>query len=718
MAKTLPSPQEFSEATKIQNTPWMYGVVVLVFGIIIGGLIFISKFNSADYQRDVQNWKEKLGIIAESRRTEISNFITDNFAELRNLADNPSLRLYLTELQMLGNSDNDASGGEPSQKTYIRNLLLFTAQRSGFIEKGKLDLIPANIPSQSKSGLVVLTNNDSLVVGTPIEESSMSSLLQHVKSQEKGAEQLIDLQKDKSGSAYIGFSVPVFSIQGERNAESQIGKIVGIKTIDGNLFELLKQPASTEQTLEVLLMRVSGGEEKNIEYISPLKDGSPLLAKNIKVGDENNAESFMLGSDNHFSAGLKDYRGRKVIAVARDIAGTNWKMIVKIDTEEAFAESGAYRAGLITSFTLVIAVIVLIIVAMWWYSYSRHALMASKYFKKVATKSQAQENLLRLVSDNQPEAIYIVDKNQTYRFANQKLAVNVGMSVESIIGKTVSDVRGAARAEEIAAQCEKAVSSWQPLYDIHQDKHNGKEITIRCGYIPLEEIPISTLPEKTSGVLVVEQDVSEVYQERERRINTQKHLIETLVSLVDKRDPFSANHSFLVSHIAGQIASDMGLDKITVETTKTAANLMNIGKIVVPSALLSKSGQLNDEEKDVIRKSMDMSAELMEKISFDGPVSGTLKQWQERWDGSGPLKLKGEDILISARIISAANSFIGMISPRSWRDAMSIESANKFLLDNCGTYFDQKVVVALIHYVDNQSGRKWLKEVLNNKTAA
>ncbi len=714
MVKLLPASDDFEEVTKIQRTPWMYGIVILVFGIIIGGLIFISRFNENDYQRDVQLWKGKLNLIAEGRKVDVTHFISGNFSELRTLADNPSLKLYLTELQNVPKEAVSGDDGEPAQKSYLRNLLVFTAQRAGFMGVSGTDAIPANIPTESKSGLMVLGADNQLVVGTPMVNSSVNIILENAKKQVAGSEGLIDMQKDSDGTIFMGFSVPVYSIQGDHNAEGQIGKIIAIKIIDDNLFGLLKQPGSTEKTLESILVRPTGPAKEKMEYISPLLDGSAPLGKQFDINQPDSAEAFINRDTNNFSSELKDYRGQQVLATSRDISGTNWKLITKVDTSEAFAESGARRAGLVTTFTLVIAVIVLIIIAMWWYSYSRHALMASSYFKLAATKARAQENLLRLVTDYQPESIYIVDSEQTYWFANQKVSETAGMNPTSVIGKNIADIQGTANAQRIGEQCQLVLDSGKPSYNIHHENEGEEEKIIRSGYIPLQEIPVSSLPPQTPGVLVVEQDISEVYHERERRLSTQKQLVETLVHLVDKRDPFAANHSLLVSQIANQIASDMELDSVTVETTRTAASLMNIGKIVVPTELLTKTEQLSDEEKTIIRNSMDAAAELLSKVSFDGPVSETLKEWQERWNGSGPLGLKGDNILITARIIAVANAFIGMISPRSWRNAMSIEAANKFLLDNSGSYFDQRVVVALIHYVDNQSGRDWIKNIIKN----
>ncbi|MBY0408072.1 MAG: hypothetical protein K2Q01_10305, partial [Rickettsiales bacterium] len=234
----------------------------------------------------------------------------------------------------------------------------------------------------------------------------------------------------------------------------------------------------------------------------------------------------------------------------------------------------------------------------------------------------------------------------------------------------------------------------------------------------LAHIPLVNLPKPTRGVLVVEQDITEVMHEREQRLKTQRQLIETLVTLVDKRDPFSANHSKLVSQLAYEVAVQMELDSITTETTSKAGSLMNIGKIIVPTELLTKASALTFEEKRTIHESMNSAAELMEGVDFGGPVAETLRQWQEKWDGSGPLGLRGEDILISARIIAAANAFIGMVSPRSWRNAMSVEAASKFLLEQSDVLFDRRVVVALVNFMDNHDGSAWLQNALGSKQAA
>lgn len=697
--------------------PRLYGIVILVAAIVVTGIWLIARFTSIDLARDMQGWQEKLNLIAESRTAELNNWVNSHFKELHTLADNPSLQLYITELQTL--QDNMPAGAaeseEPAQKAYLRNLLLFTAERAGYSESNAIATINANVKQESKGGLAVLNNKNDVVVSTAMTQSTKELMLENFKKLPAGQDGFIDIQKDSVGTLYVGFVVPIFPIQGEKNPESQIGRVIGIKTIDNNFFGLLKHPGVIEKTLESVLIRVS---QNNMEYISPTQDGSSALTKQ-KDRDKNKfVEANLLETAGNFISDKKDYRDKPVLATSRAIAGTPWTLIVKIDRQEALQESGQRRASMVVFFFLIIAIIVLIIFAVWWHAHSKRAMMMSYHFKRIAAKAQAQEQLLQLVADHQPESIYIIDHEQNYRFANRKTADDVGSNIEHIIGKSVIAVRGVTHADYIEEFCHKSLKTKQILYDVAHQRYQFGERIIRSAFVPIDHIPVDILPKNTSGVLVVEQDITEVVHEREQRISTHYQLVQTLLRLVDARDPFAANHSLLVSHISQEIAIEMDLDDITAEATRFAGGLMNVGKIVVPTELLTKTESLNTEEKRIIHDSMNASSDMIKSVSFRGPVSETLKQWQEKWDGTGSLGLKGENILISARIIAVANAFIGMISPRSWRNAIPIESANKFLLDQCDTHFDRRVVVALINYVENHKGKLWLNEILSEQRNA
>lgn len=253
------------------------------------------------------------------------------------------------------------------------------------------------------------------------------------------------------------------------------------------------------------------------------------------------------------------------------------------------------------------------------------------------------------------------------------------------------DVKGA----EVQANVE-------PTSYTHELTFDGRENAVfKSDFIPLEE-----REEMPAGVLMVSQDITDSIRERERHERVLKQLVGALVSVVDRRDPYSANHSTRVGVVSRAIAEEMELPAIDVETAEIAGNLMNLGKITVPEEVLTKTDKLTDAEFDMIRESVFTSADLVKDIEFDGNVSQTLRSLQEHVDGSGvPDGLAGEDIALSARIVAVANAFVGMVSARSWRQGMDFDKAIGFLMEDVGRKFDRRVVTALANYIDNRGGR-------------
>lgn len=693
-------------------TPKLYGIAAIVAGIVLTGMWLVSWYISMDVARDMRTWQEKLNLIAESRTAEITKYVNGHFKDLHGLSENPSLQLYLTELQMM---PEDQKSSPPAQLEYIRNLLWFTAQRSGYVPQTGVINIPANVETPSKSGIAILNAKGEMVASTPMSQRIKDMIGANVANMTGNGDGLIDINKDEDGSLYMGFIVPIYSIQGEQNKDSQVGTVVAILTVGEDFFALLKHPGTTEKTLENVLVRYTGD---NIQFISPTLDKSEALTKQVDKDPKRLVEARLMVTPGNFVSDMKDYAKKKVLATSREIDGTPWTLIVKVESQEALSESTQNRNNMIAIFVLVISIIVLTVIAIWWHASSKRSLMLSHHFREMAAHSQAQETLLRLVSDNQPEPIFILDDEYRYQFANEKAVDYAGMSPDSVVGKHVRDVRGTARGDHIIAHVEQALAQKKVGYHTFRHEERGKNRTFRAAYVPVDHIPVVGLKDPTPGVLVVEQDITEVVSEREKRLQISQDLINTLVTLVDRRDPFAANHSLMVSGLAFHIATGMELDAVTVETTRIAASLMNIGKIVISTKLLTKTESLTDEERHIIRDSMIDAAELVKPIHFEGPVYETLRQWQEKWDGSGMLALKGDNILISARILTVANSFIGMISPRSWRNAMSVEDAIKFLMDNTGSLFDRRVVVALVHFLENQHGKQWLESMVQTRNAA
>jgi PAS domain S-box-containing protein len=342
------------------------------------------------------------------------------------------------------------------------------------------------------------------------------------------------------------------------------------------------------------------------------------------------------------------------------------------------------------------------LLAAWIYGTSvRRAETAARY-RELAERIEEQRNLLRLVTDSQPTGIFILDGEGRYQFANREAGRIAGVPAEDIVGKPIANIVGPEAAKRYLTLSHRVLESGEPASDVARVTENGAVRVVQT-----DHVPVAASRELPSSVLVVERDITEAVTERERRARTLSQIVRTLVGVVDRRDPYAANHSQRVAVLARAIAGEMGLGEREIDTAETAGNLLNLGKILVAPELLTQSRDMSEDDLRKVRQSIQTSADLLDGIEFDGPVVETLRQAQARWDGTGiPAGLAGDDILVTARIVSVANAFVGMVSRRAYREALEIDRALDAILSQAGQAFDRRVVVALINYLDNRGGRQ------------
>lgn len=656
--------------------------------LVVAAIAAVQAFRIADaeYKRDLRQWEIRMGITADIRAAAAREWVDRQKAELAAVADNTSLRLYITELEDAG------SGADAAEAQYLNNYIVDTARKSGFVDEAKPALAPASVEYHGRAGMALLDKQGRAVVTTDGMPALSGELQQALAAAPRGEVSMKDIYLDATGKPAIMFIAPVFGVQGEVSPDAQIGTVVGIKPVD-ELYTLLKRPQVLEKTAETLLIRVQG---QVAEYISPLADGAAPLERKLDLATDKNYDvAFAVKQPERF--GIKrDYAFHDVLMTSRKVEGTPWLLLHKIDRKEALEESDQRRASIITLSLMGIGLMALVVFAVW-----RHG--ASVRYRHMATRFRSQERLLRLVTDNQPDSMYILDKDNRYRFANLKAAHEAESSKEDMMNKTVGAVLGAAYAQELSAVVNHVLEAHEKITHIRRvaDEQGRFKRVLQARYIPLERVPRVLTGGEVPGVLVVEQDITAAITERERRERLLGDLVETLVMVVDKRDKYSAYHSKKVAVISDAIGREMRLDEVSVETVRQAALLMNLGKVMLPVALLTKKGKLTAAEKNEIAKAVASTADYLEGMEFNGPVVETIRQAQEHMDGSGPLGLKGDAITLTAQIISLANDFVAMISPRAYRDAIRKDKALEQLMEQVGARYHRKVVVALVNYIEN-----------------
>lgn len=169
--------------------------------------------------------------------------------------------------------------------------------------------------------------------------------------------------------------------------------------------------------------------------------------------------------------------------------------------------------------------------------------------------------------------------------------------------------------------------------------------------------------------------------------------VEALATAIDARDQVGVGHVRRTQIYAVGIGKNLGLSDSELKALNTGALLHDIGKLAVPDHILNKPGRLTPAEMEKVKIHASVGASILERVNFSYPVVPTVKYHHEMWDGNGyPEGLKGDDIPLTARILSIADAFDALRGARPYRGAVSRDEARRFILNGSGTQFDPKIV--------------------------
>ena len=173
--------------------------------------------------------------------------------------------------------------------------------------------------------------------------------------------------------------------------------------------------------------------------------------------------------------------------------------------------------------------------------------------------------------------------------------------------------------------------------------------------------------------------------------------VETLVAVVETKDPHTSGHQRRVVRLAAAIAGELGLSATRIRGLRVAGLLHDIGKIYVPAEILSRPGVLRQSEIDLLHSHPSIGYELLKGIPFEWPVAEIVLQHHERIDGSGyPSRLRRDEIMQEARILAVADVVEALSSHRPYRPALGLDRALAEISGARGVLYDERVVDACV----------------------
>ncbi len=329
------------------------------------------------------------------------------------------------------------------------------------------------------------------------------------------------------------------------------------------------------------------------------------------------------------------------------------------------------------------------------------------------TEQQAYEEQLKeinqyikLLLDSTVEAMYSVDMENRCTMVNASCLKMLGYEDESeLLGKSIHQIihhsyPDGTSFKEGESQLIKAISSHEIAHidDEYFWRKDGSSFPVSFWSHPIIK------DGQAMGSVVTFLDISEKVRSTEALSRSNDQILEALEGTIEAisnvlatRDPYTSNHQKRVADLAVTIANEMGMDEHFVKGLYLGAIIHDIGKIQTPSDLLSKPGKLTDIEFELIKYHPTIGHEIIINVAFPWPISNIVYQHHERMDGSGyPLGLKGDDIVIEARIVAVADVVEAIVSHRPYRPGLGVEAALDEIERGSGKLYDSDVVNACL----------------------
>lgn len=322
--------------------------------------------------------------------------------------------------------------------------------------------------------------------------------------------------------------------------------------------------------------------------------------------------------------------------------------------------------------------------------------------RDISERKRAEERIRKLsrAVEQSPTTIVITNTDAKIEYVNPYFTDLTGYTSEEVIGQNPRILQSGRTAPEEYKEMWDTISAGK----VWRGEFCNRK---KSGELYWEDVSISSVesPEGiTTHFVAVKVDITgrkqtekELKDALDKLRKTLGGTIQALAATVETRDPYTAGHQKRVADLSRAIAKEMGLSLDRVEGIRMAGTIHDIGKICVPAEILSKPGKISESEFNIIRTHSQAGYDILKDIEFPWPIAEMVLQHQERMDGSGyPNGLKGDQIIIGARILAVADVVEAMSSHRPYRASLGIDNALEEISKNKGVFYDPDVVDACL----------------------
>lgn len=318
------------------------------------------------------------------------------------------------------------------------------------------------------------------------------------------------------------------------------------------------------------------------------------------------------------------------------------------------------------------------------------------------------EQRFRSMVEQSISAIYVY-RGGHYIYVNPRYCELIGWPVEALLG------------QEVARFCTQEPGNLEDLQSAWDELQQGRAAQISCNVMMRRKdgavielgltVQLITWDDDQPAGIVMAQDVTERARNEARIAAYVKQLeasmrgtMQAVSNMVEMRDPYTAGHERRVGLIASALAQEMGWSHERCQNLELLGLVHDIGKIAVPSEILTKPTRLSRLEMELMRGHAQAGYDILKDVPFATPVAEIIRQHHERMNGTGyPQGLKGEQILPEARVLAVADVLESISSHRPYRPALGIEAGLAEIENHRGELYDPAVVDAAVRLIQQKS---------------
>ena len=301
---------------------------------------------------------------------------------------------------------------------------------------------------------------------------------------------------------------------------------------------------------------------------------------------------------------------------------------------------------------------------------------------------QENKQFLNAMISCSPLALYSIDLNGNVLTWNNSAEKMFGWSAKEVIGKQLPMIPKGKEHEFLTLRRKVLTDRGFVGKELIRERKDGTQFPMS-----LSVAPIHDKNGKIVGIMSAAEDITNRMQAKKKLVKAMNATIETLSKIVGTRDPYTSGHQDKVAQLSIKIARKLKLSESRIEGIRIASLIHDVGKIGIPSEILTKPSKLTDLEFLLIKNHPKIGYDILKDIDFAHPIAKIVLQHHERINGSGyPNQLKGEDILLEAKIIAVADVIEAMMSHRPYRPALGIEKALAEITKNKGILYEPELV--------------------------